>query len=546
MSTLSKLRKSRDTWKQKAVERGERIRSQRKEHRRLKHDRDQYKQRAQQAAKELAQARQHHRVPVCSKEEVVWLSLQLFLVAHLSFRGVSRALGVLGERLGLAKTPCPQTVINWVHRLSIARIQFGIAPTWLSPTATRYAAGSIWLIDTSIALGDGKILAVLAINTHHHLISTSAPTMAQVTCLAVGVAPSWTGETIATFLHRVIAVTGCPAAYLKDGGSDLDKAVRLLTERGLPSPCIEDISHVSANLLKHEYHQHPLFPTFLSACGAASKQFKQTVLACLAPPKVSTKGRFMNLHRLVTWAQHILAHSPQGRAPRDSVLAKLRTGLGKIPACKPFIRRFLRDAQGLLACQKLLKTQGMSQESYHACHALLGDLPPQSAVRSAFLAWADRQLAVAQSLGLEHTGMPVTSDAIESLFGLAKQHGTGDVKDANRIALRLPALCGELTREDVQQVLRISVKEQQRIIGPLPSLTKQRREVLPNPGRLEELHGQNSPSHLVLLPGDKNREITTINHALSMPYHNTTGPPIASEYHSDIELNSHADRACST
>ena len=52
MSTLSNLRKSRDTWKQKAVERGERIRSQRKEHRRLKHDRDQYKQRAQHAAKE--------------------------------------------------------------------------------------------------------------------------------------------------------------------------------------------------------------------------------------------------------------------------------------------------------------------------------------------------------------------------------------------------------------------------------------------------------------------------------------------------------------
>lgn len=543
MSRLSKLRKSRDAWKEKAVERGERIREQRKKYRRLKHKHNQYKDLAQHATDELTRERHRHRAPVCSKEDLVWLSLQLFLVAHLGFRAVSRTLGVLGERLGLAKPPCPQTVINWVQRLSIARMRIGIESEWPGLAATRYGAGSIWLIDTSIALGDGKILAVLAMNTHHYMISNSAPTMAQVTCLAVGVAPSWTGERIATLLQRVIAVTGCPAAYLKDGGSDLGKAVRLLSERGLPSPCIEDISHVSANVLKHEYHQHPLFSTFLSACGAASTQFKQTILACLAPPKVSTKGRFMNLHRLVTWAQQILAHSPQGRASKNSVLAKLRAGLGKIPACKPFIHRFLRDAQGLLSCQKLLKAQGLSQESYHACQTLLADLPPQSAVRNAFMAWADRQLDVARSLGLQHTGMPVTSDAIESLFGIAKQHGTGDVKDANRIALRLPSLCGELTREDVHHVLRVSVHEQQSVIGALPSLTKQRRDILPNPGRLEELHPQMSTTHLVLLPGGKNREITTINHMLSMPYHDTNGPPIVSEYSPKTEPHSHPNRA---
>jgi hypothetical protein len=42
--------------------------------------------------------------------------------------------------------------------------------------------------------------------------------------------------------------------------------------------------------------------------------------------------------------------------------------------------------------------------------------------------------------GLATAGMPITSDAIKSLFGVAKQHGTGEICDANRIALRLPAL----------------------------------------------------------------------------------------------------------
>jgi len=33
-------------------------------------------------------------------------------------------------------------------------------------------------------------------------------------------------------LKQVIAVTGQPCAYLKDGGADLAKAVRLLNEEG--------------------------------------------------------------------------------------------------------------------------------------------------------------------------------------------------------------------------------------------------------------------------------------------------------------------------
>ncbi|MGK5093522.1 hypothetical protein WDW89_16125 [Deltaproteobacteria bacterium TL4] len=100
-------------------------------------------------------------------------------------------------------------------------------------------------------------------------------------------------------MSRVIAVYGRPLAYLKDGGCDLSKAVRLLTERGMGSDMLSDISHAIAKLLKHEYQNHPLFQTFLSACRQASKGLKQTVLAFLTPPKVSTKARFMNLHRLI-------------------------------------------------------------------------------------------------------------------------------------------------------------------------------------------------------------------------------------------------------
>jgi hypothetical protein len=141
-----------------------------------------------------------------------------------------------------------------------------------------FSNGLLWMIDVSIALGSGKIVAVLALDAHHHHLIQAAPSLGQVRCLAVSVAASWTGETIADLLKRLIAQMGRPAAYLKDGGGDLHKAVALLGEQGLASPCIDDISHAVARILKRIYQEHPTFATFLPTCGRVSGKLKRVWL----------------------------------------------------------------------------------------------------------------------------------------------------------------------------------------------------------------------------------------------------------------------------
>src|SRR5256884_6841567 len=135
--------------------------------------------------------------------------------------------------------------------------------------------------EISIALGSGKIVAVLALDAQHqhHRLTQAAPSLGQVRCLAVSVAVSWTGDTLADLLKRLIAVMGRPAAYLKDAGSELHKAIDVLEEQGLASPSIDDISHAVANMLKRRYHDHPTFSTFVSACGRVSGKLKHTLLA---------------------------------------------------------------------------------------------------------------------------------------------------------------------------------------------------------------------------------------------------------------------------
>jgi len=45
---------------------------------------------------------------------------------------------------------------------------------------------------------------------------------------------------------------GRPVALLKDGGSELAKSADVLAEQGLTLRCLDDLSHIAANLLKHQ------------------------------------------------------------------------------------------------------------------------------------------------------------------------------------------------------------------------------------------------------------------------------------------------------
>ena len=128
---------------------------------------------------------------------------------------------------------------------------------------------------------------------------------------------------------------------------------------------------------------------------------------------------------------------------------------------------------------------------------------PTAAIGQEFRAYLMHQLGIATALGLAQVGVPISSDSIESLFGVGKRHGVGETPDAARIALRLPALCGRSTREEAEHVLGISVARQYEFTATLPSLTQQRREVLAHPERLESLAREPASPHVELIPSPK-------------------------------------------
>lgn len=178
--------------------------------------------------------------------------------------------------------------------------------------------GLIWLSASSMGLGTGKIVAVLAVDAPHHQRVPSALSLDRVHCLGVAVADSWPGDTLAAWLDRLIAQMGRPAASRKDGGSDLHQAGATLDAHGLGSPCIDDSSHAVAGMRKRPSQEHPALATFLTAWGRGSGQLTPPILAGLAPPTVRTTARLMNVHRLCTWAAQGLPLAPAGGAKQGA------------------------------------------------------------------------------------------------------------------------------------------------------------------------------------------------------------------------------------
>jgi hypothetical protein len=160
-SQFAKGNHSRKQWKGKATQRGDANRYLRKQIVRIKAERDQAKQALKATHARLHQlASQAQAMAVRPKVEVVCLALRLFLEVRISFRAVCRVLRLLAADLGITKAPCPQSVLNWVMRLSIVRIASARELRGLPLSHAPFSNGLIWMIELSLGLGSGKIVAV--------------------------------------------------------------------------------------------------------------------------------------------------------------------------------------------------------------------------------------------------------------------------------------------------------------------------------------------------------------------------------------------------
>jgi len=239
---------------------------------------------------------------------------------------------------------------------------------------------------------------------------------------------------------------------VSDCGSDIKKGI-VETVREAPNRAfwISDVSHCVANALKHYYAKLSIFRQFQSLCTRMRQRLQQTRFAFLLPPKARTKGRFLSASRQAEWGLQTLAYLEAKQREASSEVSALAEALRGLKSFKLFLMTFVRNTTCLNHVMKIVKTQGLSAQSIHACQETLSDLPGRSPIRKEVSRYLQHYVPVVESRASPLLG---SSDVIESLIGKAKQRLEANGRsELNKSILLIPCLCGELTPDLVAEAL---------------------------------------------------------------------------------------------
>ena len=307
------------------------------------------------------------------------------------------------------------------------------------------------IADFTMQLGCKKALIVLRVPVSA-FSQGQALTLKQVEVIGLRLGETWNGARVTTVLLALFERCGWPSHVVSDCGSDSKKGiVETLLEAPNRASWISDVSHVVANALKHYYAKLSLFQQFQSLCTRMRHRLQQTRFAFLLPPKARAKGRFLSASRQAKWGLQTLAYLAAKEREASPAISALAQALRGLKSLKLFLMTFVRNTTCLNQMMKIVKTQGLSAGSIHACRETLGDLPVRSPIRKEVSHYLQHYLPVVESSASPLLG---SSDVIESLIGKAKQRLEANGRsELNKSILLMPCLCGERTPALVAEAL---------------------------------------------------------------------------------------------
>ena len=373
-----------------------------------------------------------------------YFSLHIVLHCNLSFRASSRVLRSFDLiAVGLISwLPHCTTGIEWALRVGLyclQKAQHHLDEQW------------VCIADFTMQIGSKKALIVLRVPLSI-VGQGKALTLKQVEVIGLSLSQTWHGELVNTYLLSLFERCGWPAHVVSDWGSALKKGIAdTLLKAPNAASWISDMPHVVANALKHSYADLSLFQQFQTLCTRIRVRLQQTKFAFLLPPKARVKGRLLNVSRLAPGGLRTIAYLEEQARETSVEAATLADALRGLKPLKAFLTIFVRHTQCLNEVMRIVKTQGLSMETIHACQQTLGDLPARSPLRKEINHYLQQYVPIVASSASPLLG---SSDVIESLIGKAKQRLEAQGRsELNKSLLLLPCMCGELTHDLVAKAL---------------------------------------------------------------------------------------------
>ena len=324
------FKKSRDAWKEKAIQRQKKIKALGIKVRDLIKSREYWKRRAKQAERELKQLKgtkkdgsndDSTKANPSEKEKaketcktalstpaghvypvfIIQLAIQQVIESLSSLRGCQKNFSLFSQFFSI-QTPTFNTIRNWVFRLGLYELQ----------KKHEYRSDWIVILDLTIELGQAKCLVILGIPAARLRETGYSLQHQDVSVLHIAVLSSTNGQVIGQELINLQKSIGRPLQIIADHGSDLKKGIEIYQRQNPEVIYTYDVTHKMALLLKHELETDERFQSFLHQCRRTRQRTQQTELYFLIPPKQRVKSRYLNLETHVRWAQQVLAYQSVG------------------------------------------------------------------------------------------------------------------------------------------------------------------------------------------------------------------------------------------
>ena len=298
------------------------------------------------------------------KKRLILLIMHLASFCRISFRSIPRVLQVLCEKLSLKiKIPHFTTIIFWQQKLGL----------YLLLNVGKIKEKWCLIMDISIKLGGMKVLLILRVKMD--AIKKNGGAIKASDCQVIGIFPgfSFKGEDIFKILFNLFKKVGYPVQFLTDGGLELRNAIRILKSKDMKSNKVRvtrDIGHLFANILKNKYAKDVNFIEFLTHIKNTSKYISLTQLADLTPEKIRTKGRFQSLSRIFFWAnssRYFYRREQRNKGTKYQMQLKKSLSWLVRKEMSDLIDDLYHTMSILNAIQKIIKTQGISRESFKLC-----------------------------------------------------------------------------------------------------------------------------------------------------------------------------------
>jgi len=482
MRKLRRMEASRNGWKKKAKERATEIRETRKARKKEREKNKLLLVKIDQLELELKKKIEFTTAEVIppqrSKMEIRVLTVSMVFFGVISFRSIPRILQMFFQ----PKEWIPHftSVINWSLRIGLALLNN------ISPINEPWIA----IMDHTINIGIKKVLVVLRVKFSALTKRGSAILLEDAECIGLKVHDVTNGNVIASDLEEIFLKSGNPVAIIKDKGSDLKNGVNIWMQKTKQDKIemIDDVGHVFANALKHQFSNSVIFNKFLNIINHCSKKLRQTKLAFLIPPKIRTKGRYQGILRLANWALEILDFL--GKTNKDKEFAKLRTVLAGLVFVKPIILIFAKSVITSSNILKILKNEGLNENTLKKSLIIAETMDDKSSVKKKIIAWLNKHYEICKKLKLKNSSLIVSSDIIESLFGKFKHiQDRSSTKDMNRSVLLIPVFCGVQNTEIFNEMLlntgHIDIEIWDKKNIPYTQ-NRLRRKILTEKGNLEE------------------------------------------------------------